>query len=150
MRPVVIYSILLSVAIGVTLGVGGYAFVYAEGHSYLQDNPAACANCHVMQGHYDGWTNSSHRSVAGCNDCHTPPGTLAKYWVKAENGFWHSLKFTLGNFHEPIQIRPKNHEVTELACRGCHERIVQAIDGMHADVEPTSCIRCHDSVGHLR
>lgn len=151
MRPAAIYSILFSVALGATIGVGGYAFVYAKGYSYLQDNPAACANCHVMQGHFDGWIAGSHASVAGCNDCHTPPGSVAeKYFVKAENGFWHSLKFTTGDFHEPIRIRHTNHEVTERACRGCHQEIVEAIDVTHQGVEPTSCVRCHDSVGHLR
>lgn len=150
MRSVTIYGILFGVALGLCIGIGGYAFVYAEGHSYLQDNPAACANCHVMQAHYDGWISGSHAAVAGCNDCHTPPNPFAKYVVKAENGFWHSLKFTTGDFHEPIRIRAKNREVTELAYRGCHQAIVDAIDARHPEVEPTSCIRCHGSVGHLR
>ncbi len=150
MRPWAIYSVLFSVALGAAIGLAGYAFVYAKGYTYLQDDSSACANCHVMQSHLDGWINGSHRSVAGCNDCHTPPGTLSKYYVKAENGFWHSLKFTTGDFHEPIRIRKKNHEVTELACRGCHQSIVDAIDAPHAGADGLSCVRCHDSVGHLR
>src|SRR5688572_23773077 len=36
-----------AIAIGAAAGVGGFTFVYAEGASYLTDDPAACANCHV-------------------------------------------------------------------------------------------------------
>jgi cytochrome c nitrite reductase small subunit len=68
--------------------------VYARGGSYLTDDPAACANCHVMREQYDGWIAASHRAVAVCNDCHTPPGLLGKYATKARNGFWHSVAFT--------------------------------------------------------
>lgn len=141
--------VIVSCLVGVAIGVGVFTFGYAKGHSYLSNDPGACANCHVMQEHYDGWVNGSHQAVAGCNDCHTPPSVVEKYIVKAENGFWHSLKFTTGDFHEPIQIRAKNHEVVEAACRGCHKEIVQAIDP-HQGVDDMSCVRCHDSVGHLR
>lgn len=143
---------LLTVAVlfGIAAGLGGYTFVYARGSSYLTDDPAACANCHVMQEQYDGWIKSSHRSVAVCNDCHTPHGFLAKYYTKALNGYHHSRAFTSGEFHEPIQIKARNLEVTERACRGCHADTVQAIDHPGETLEPISCIRCHDSVGHLK
>jgi cytochrome c nitrite reductase small subunit len=143
---------LLTVAVlfGIAAGLGGYTFVYARGASYLTDDPAACANCHVMQEQYDGWIKSSHRSVAVCNDCHTPHALLAKYSTKALNGYHHSRAFTSGEFHEPIQIKARNLAVTEKACRGCHVDIVQAIDHPGSTAEPISCVRCHDSVGHLR
>jgi nitrate/TMAO reductase-like tetraheme cytochrome c subunit len=38
----------LGVAVGLVVGVGAYTFIYAKGGSYLTDNPAACANCHIM------------------------------------------------------------------------------------------------------
>jgi cytochrome c nitrite reductase small subunit len=139
---------ILAVAIGVPIGVGGYTFVYARGASYLTDNPAACANCHVMREQLDGWTSSSHRAVAVCNDCHTPPGLVAKYSTKVVNGFWHSFAFTSGRFPEPIRIGPRNRAVTEAACRGCHQDVVIAIEpgGPHPRV---ACVGCHRSVGHL-
>jgi cytochrome c nitrite reductase small subunit len=62
-------AVLLS---GAALGLGSYTFVYATGWSYLTNDAAACANCHVMREQHDGWTSSSHRSVAVCNDCHVP------------------------------------------------------------------------------
>jgi nitrate/TMAO reductase-like tetraheme cytochrome c subunit len=48
-------GILLGVALGVAVGVGVYTFAYARGWSYLTDDPAACANCHVMREQFDGW-----------------------------------------------------------------------------------------------
>jgi cytochrome c nitrite reductase small subunit len=138
----------LAAAIGLAIGVGGYTFLYAKGSSYLTDNPAACANCHIMREHYDGWTKSSHRTVAVCNDCHTPAGFVSKYTTKAANGFWHSFAFTTGRFPEPLRIKPHNREITEQACRTCHRDIVEAIEGPHESAT-LSCVRCHSSVGHL-
>lgn len=136
---------------GVAAGLGTYTFAYARGWSYLTNDPRACTNCHVMQEQYDGWLKSSHRSVAACNDCHTPPGLVAKYLVKAENGFRHSLAFTTGDFHEPIHIVPQDRAVTEKACRHCHAQVVQAMTAGEARCDQRdfiSCIRCHGSVGH--
>jgi cytochrome c nitrite reductase small subunit len=150
-----------SLALGAAVGLGAYTFVYARGGSYLTNDPAACANCHIMDEHYAAWTKSSHHAVAVCNDCHTPHGLIPKYATKASNGFWHSFAFTTGRFPDPLRIKPRNREITEHACRGCHELLTAAIDAAaHAplsatgdtdDVEETdriSCIRCHANVGH--
>jgi cytochrome c nitrite reductase small subunit len=145
-----IESLVLGGAVGVAAGVGGYTFVYAKGASYLTDEASACANCHVMREHYDGWLKSSHRAVAVCNDCHTPPGLARKYAVKASNGFRHSLAFTTGRFPDSLRIKPHNRDVVEEACRRCHREIVEAIEGPHRQAPLLPCVRCHDSVGHLR
>jgi cytochrome c nitrite reductase small subunit len=145
----VIIAIVLALSLGSVAGLGGYTFVYAKGGSYLTDNPAACANCHIMQDHYDAWIKSSHRSVATCNDCHTPPGLVPKYFTKAEHGFFHSLAFTTDHFHEPIQIKGRSLRVTENACRKCHQDIVHDIDtAASGNSEQMSCTRCHSTVGH--
>ena len=151
MRTRLAQGLLLGVTLGLAIGVGTYTFVYARGYSYMTDNPAACANCHVMQDQYSGWLKSSHRSVAVCNDCHTPPNFIAKYATKARNGFWHSYYFTTGWFEDNIQITPTGRAVTEKACRKCHQEIVEAIEGSHSNAADAqiSCIRCHDSVGHM-
>jgi cytochrome c nitrite reductase small subunit len=138
----------IALALGVAGGLGGYTFVYAKGGSYLGNDPNACANCHVMQEHLDAWIKSSHRSVATCNDCHTPPGLVSKYFTKAEHGFFHSLAFTTDNFHEPIQITERSRRVTENACRNCHQDIVHDIDTTTTSGASMSCIRCHADVGH--
>jgi cytochrome c nitrite reductase small subunit len=140
------------VVLALATGLGIFTFGYARGASYMTNDPAACANCHVMREHYDDWRHSSHHAVAVCNDCHTPPGLVPKYVTKARNGFWHSFYFTTGRFHEPIQITSRNRIVTEKACRKCHSTIVAAIDpNPHVnESNATSCIRCHSSVGHMR
>jgi cytochrome c nitrite reductase small subunit len=140
--------IVLGMSFGVAAGVAVYTFGYAKGASYLTNDPAACANCHVMHEQYDGWQKSSHHAVAGCNDCHTPSGLFPKYLTKATNGFWHSFYFTTGNFPEPIRIRSRNRAITEGACRKCHEDVVDAIDPPHARGQAVECLQCHNSVGH--
>jgi cytochrome c nitrite reductase small subunit len=130
--------------IGAAIGLGLFTFWYAHGAAYLGNDPAACANCHVMRDHLAAWQKGSHHAVAVCNDCHAPPGGLAKYKVKAINGFNHSYAFTTGDFHEPIRITAANRRVTEAQCRRCHADMVRAM-GPAGEV---SCIRCHESVGH--
>ena len=142
------WSVVIALVIGTAVGLGGYTFLYAKGGSYLTNNSSACANCHIMNDQYDGWIKSSHRAVAGCNDCHTPHNVVSKYVTKASNGFWHSFAFTSGRFHEPIRIKKRNHEITEGACRNCHEDIVHAIEGDHR-MGRISCVSCHATVGHL-
>jgi cytochrome c nitrite reductase small subunit len=149
-RPAV--TVVTAALAGVAAGVGGFTFVYARGASYFTNDARACTNCHVMNEQYAGWGKGSHRSVATCNDCHTPPGAVPKYWTKAQNGFWHSFAFTTGRFPEPIRITPRNRAVTEKACRHCHGDVVQQMDGgacPHSARGPVSCLRCHASVGHL-
>ena len=137
------------IAVGLAAGLGAYTFVYARGASYLGHDSKACANCHVMEDQYAGWLKSSHRAVAQCNDCHTPPGLLPKYWTKASNGFRHSFAFTTGRFPDTIRITAHDRGVTERACRHCHADVVQAIDRFPGHGGAISCVRCHLSVGHL-
>ena len=137
-----------AVILGGIVGLGAFTFSYADGASYLRDDPAACANCHIMQEHYDAWQKGSHHAVATCNDCHAPhDGFMAKYFSKARNGALHSWAFTTGSFPEPLRIHEYNRRITEAACRSCHESIGQ--DLAHGG-DATSCLRCHASVGHDR
>ncbi len=145
-----IAAVMAGLFLGLAVGLGGYTFVYAKGGSYFTSDPRACANCHIMQEHYDAWTKSSHRSAATCNDCHTPTGVIPKYATKASNGFWHSFGFTTGRYPDPLCIKPGNREIVEMSCRKCHSAIVDAVDGPHPRAEPLSCVRCHQSVGHPR
>jgi cytochrome c nitrite reductase small subunit len=140
-----------ALTLGIAAGLGAYTFVYARGYSYVTNDPQACANCHIMRAHYDAWTRASHRAVAVCNDCHTPPGLVSKYATKAQNGFWHSFYFTTGRFPDPIRITPRNHAITEQACRKCHTDITAAIDPGHAASAggALSCTKCHNDVGHI-
>lgn len=137
--------IIPGVLIGVVIGVGSYTFVYAKGYSYLTNNPAACANCHVMEGEYASWARSPHRSVAACNDCHTPHNLAGKYATKASNGFRHSFYFTSGRYPDTIAITPRSRAIVEAACHRCHAPLVGDIE--HGGT--IECIRCHSDVGHV-
>ena len=150
MRSSFAVIVVLAVLAGLIIGLGTYTFIYAKGYSYLTNNPAACTNCHVMQAEYDAWVKSSHRSAATCNDCHTPHNFIGKYAVKANNGFWHSFYFTSGRYPDTIEITKFDQQVTENACRRCHQSITAAIDGnvVHGKAEGLQCTRCHSSVGH--
>lgn len=146
----------MAAACGALGGLGVFTFGYGEGYAYLGDDPQSCANCHVMQAAFDSWAKSSHHAVAVCNDCHTPHHSLlAKYWTKADNGFFHSLAFTTGNFKDPIQIKRRNSRIVQAACVDCHQELVHgmlpfAAEGQatSAAAEQLSCVHCHAYVGH--
>ncbi|MEQ9365308.1 MAG: cytochrome c nitrite reductase small subunit [Leptospirales bacterium] len=133
---------------GAAIGAGLFTFTYARGASYLTDDPAACANCHIMQEQYDGWIAGSHTSAAGCNDCHTPPGFVAKYLSKFENGWRHSFAFTTGRFADPIQIHGRNLEIANRACVGCHQSQFHESADLYGDSAGIQCTHCHRGVGH--
>ncbi len=135
-------AVALVFVVSVLSGLGIYTFTYARGYSYLMNDSAACANCHVMQAQYDGWVKSSHRKAATCNDCHTPSGFLAGYGSKAINGFNHSLAMTTGRFEEPVRIKGWNRAITEQACAKCHQ------DNFHNPAAVEGCVKCHSQVGH--
>lgn len=136
------------VMLGVLVGLGLFTFIYAQGGSYLVDDPAACANCHVMWEQYDAWNRGSHKAVATCNDCHVPhSNAVSKWFVKGLNGFNHSLAFTLGNFPNTIKIRPFNAQVAQENCVACHEIMVSQIHGALPGQERL-CTDCHTNPGH--
>jgi cytochrome c nitrite reductase small subunit len=138
----------LAILFGMFTGIGMFTFGYARGFSYLSNDPTACANCHIMQNHFDSWLKSSHHHVAVCNDCHLPHDFVRKYITKADNGFFHSLAFTLENFHEPIQIKPRNRRVTQDSCIYCHSDIVDQMLPESPEGEMLLCVHCHADVGH--
>jgi cytochrome c nitrite reductase small subunit len=140
---------ILSILIGVLLGVGGYTFLYAEGFSYMSDDPEVCINCHIMQPQYDSWQKASHHAVAVCVDCHLPHDFFGKYIAKAENGWHHSKGFTLQNFHEPIMIKTPNARILQENCLACHEDLVhELVIGVNGSADEVQCVHCHVTVGH--
>lgn len=142
-------GLVVAMVLGTFVGSAGFTFYYAEGASYLSNDPLACVNCHVMRDYYDSWQKSSHHAVATCNDCHIPHDFVGKWVTKAENGFWHSFYFTFQNFHEPIRIRPSNSAVLQQNCLDCHTEFVSPIiEHQFHDYDPRGCVRCHETVGH--
>jgi len=143
----VMAGVALAALSGALMGVGGFTFGYADGLSYFSTNPAACANCHIMQSQYDSWQHSSHHISATCVDCHLPHDFIGKYIAKAENGYHHSKGFTLQDFHEPIMIKEKNARILQQNCVDCHEGLIHDITAAPRAAE-MSCVHCHADVGH--
>ncbi len=145
--PIWIWLALAGLAGGVA-GLGGFTFAYAQGFSYFSNDPNSCMNCHIMRDQFEGWNRGSHHAVATCNDCHTPHNSIvAKYAVKALNGYRHSYAFTTGDFAEPIRITTLNRNVTQHACLYCHGDLTVAMNHATSE-EPTDCLACHAGVGH--
>ncbi len=144
--PLVVWMALAGL-FGGAAGLGGFTLSYAQGLSYLSNDPAACVNCHVMRDVYDAWNHGSHKAVAVCNDCHTPHSLVPKYAVKALDGFRHSSAFTLGGYPDTIQIGNFDRNIALNNCVRCHEDLVVAI-GHAGTKDPTDCLRCHSRVGH--
>ena len=153
-RVITLTSLATVVLVGILVGAGAFTFGYGEGASYLSNDPKTCMNCHVMQDHFDSWQQSSHRHVAVCNDCHLPHDFVGKWVSKADNGFFHSVAFTLQDYHDPIQIKPRNKIITQNACIDCHEDFVHALLPVETHAEDVkkndvlSCVHCHSAVGH--
>jgi cytochrome c nitrite reductase small subunit len=150
----------LAVLMGALVGMTAFTFDYAEGLSYLSNEPSTCANCHVMNDQLDSWRKGPHQAVATCNDCHVPPDFPDKYIAKARNGYHHSKGFTLQSarpdepgarrvFDEPIRIKPMNSQILQDNCLRCHGDFVHDIvrGSTWAD-DAIRCIHCHRAVGH--
>jgi cytochrome c nitrite reductase small subunit len=147
-RRLGVLPVAMAIALGVLVGIGSFTFGYGDGWAYMSNDPAACANCHVMDDHYSSWQASGHAHVAVCNDCHLPHDFVGKWVTKADNGFFHSLAFTLDNFHEPIRIKPRNRRVTQSACIDCHSDFVHNMLPERPEGDMLMCIHCHSDVGH--
>jgi cytochrome c nitrite reductase small subunit len=138
-----------AVLLGALTGLGAFTFHYGEGFSYFSTDPAACVNCHIMEPQYDSWTKSSHHAVAKCVDCHLPHDFVPKYIAKADNGYRHSWAFTFQDFHEPIQITPRNARILQNNCVACHGDFVHPlVSGATTAEDAVKCVHCHADVGH--
>ncbi len=130
-------------------GVGTFTFHYADGLSYLSTDPAACANCHIMNDEYAAWQRGPHGAAANCVDCHLPHALATKWLAKGSHGYRHSKGFTLQDFHEPVRITPGDAEIVQENCLRCHGDFVHEMTAlpMRAD-DPVRCVQCHRRIGH--
>ncbi|MDR0488635.1 MAG: cytochrome c nitrite reductase small subunit [Propionibacteriaceae bacterium] len=135
---------------GTAIGIAIFGIGYSGLPSYFGSNPETCAQCHVMQDHYDAWSRGSHANVATCNDCHLPHDNIIRqYGVKAEDGVLHALAFTTGSYPENIVIRDKSRAIANELCLNCHDmmtfpmRYTVGVTG-----EDPQCTHCHSTIGH--
>ncbi len=138
----------LAAIAGAILALTGIVIYTSKASSYMGNDPKACANCHVMRAEYDGWAASSHKNVATCNDCHTPPDFVGHYTVKVMNGIRHSTFFTLGLIPKPIRATSATRDVVQDNCVRCHGEMVSLISH-EGTADEIDCLRCHSRVGHL-
>ena len=140
-------SWLLPINLGIFTGLSAFTLFYANGTSYFSNDPKTCINCHIMREQFDAWNRSSHKSVATSNSCHTPKNFAGKYAVKGINGWNHSVAFTTGNFHSPLQIKPLNRNIVLHNCVNCHKEMICRMVS-NSKGEKADCISCHGNVGH--
>jgi cytochrome c nitrite reductase small subunit len=150
----------LAALIGALGGLGAYTFAYAEGLAYLSNEPATCANCHLMNEQLDSWRKGPHHAVATCNDCHVPPQFVGKYLAKARNGYHHSMGFTFQSptpddegarrvFDEPVRIKTTNAQILQDNCLRCHGDLLhQVVRGSTFGEDAVRCASCHRGAGH--
>lgn len=139
--------------LSILVGVGFFTFGYAGGWAYFGEDPQTCKQCHSMNKEYDAWTGGSHRIAASCQDCHSPQRDeepVAWLMSEADNGFWHSFKFTTGMYPQNIKIRPHNREIVERNCLRCHGTLVEDINSTRTVGHGVDCLKCHSEVGHKR
>lgn len=142
---------IVAILLGVTVGLSFFTFGYANGSAYFGKDPQACAQCHAMNEQFTAWSNGGHRHVATCQDCHAPHDDPVAWALdEADNGFWHSLKFTFDAYPQNIKIREKNREVVQEACLYCHKEVVSRTEMSRPHGEGVSCLQCHSEVGHER
>ena len=141
-------GLILPAALGLLVaGFSAFTFFYARGGSYLSDDPRACANCHIMRGHFDDWNRASHKAVAACNACHVPEGFIAHWAVKGLDGFKHSFAFTTGFFDEPIRITAFDRAIVRANCVRCHGTMTGTMS-VDSRGGKSDCLRCHIGAGH--
>ena len=140
---------MISILVGILIGIGLFTFHYAEGLSYFSTDTKACTNCHIMQPQFDSWQKASHHTSATCVDCHLPHEFIGKYIAKADNGYRHSKVFTFQDFHEPIMMSPQNSRILQNNCLRCHNSMVHGLAiGNTNNTKIVQCVHCHSTVGH--
>jgi cytochrome c nitrite reductase small subunit len=134
----------LSVGLGLIAGLLAITTVLTHAPDYLFDDPATCANCHVMRSEFASWHASSHRAGLTCNDCHVPHDLARKYLFKAMDGMRHAALFTIGAVPEPITIRQESKDTVQENCLRCHS--IQIADTrLRGGVY---CFDCHRTMPH--
>jgi len=139
--------------VGVLAGIALFTFVYANGLAYFGEDPQTCKQCHAMNKQFFAWEKGSHHTIA-CQECHIPERAhepVAWLLAEADNGFWHSVKFTTGQYPMNIKIRDNNREILQAACVRCHSSLISEVaqPSLHSN-EQIDCLRCHSEVGHKR
>jgi cytochrome c nitrite reductase small subunit len=142
---------------GIIFGLSAFLFYISKAHTYLNDEPSTCMNCHIMAPQYSTWFHSSHRERAVCNDCHVPHNNfLNHYYFKAKDGLRHATIFTLRAEPQVIFIKKAGQDVVQQNCIRCHgdmlnsgktKMYTHSYDDFRSE---RHCWECHRDVPHGR
>lgn len=147
-RKVVIYSTLAVVLLGI--------LAYAGMHYTSQPN--FCASCHQISPSVTSWSEGKHKDVT-CLRCHADPGTIG--YVKRKVGGLKEVYLHVTN-QVPNKLEAK---LNPEACISCHtggeypkaKNLLLTSGDLapkfpHAEIlkNKTSCLSCHQNVGHSK
>jgi cytochrome c nitrite reductase small subunit len=145
------------IMLGFFAGLFAFLFHISKAHTYLNDKPETCVNCHIMAPQYTTWFHGSHGQFTTCNDCHVPQDNFFRhYYFKATDGLRHSYVFTLRNEPQVIYIHRAGKKVVQENCMRCHnDLIVDYKTGRYTDLYNKNrmnrnCNECHKEVAHGR
>ena len=151
------WKVQVIILLGILTGFGFFIIYVSKAPSYLSDDPETCVNCHIMAPQYATWNHSSHREVAGCNDCHVPHNNvISKYFFEAKDGLRHAAVFTLRSEPQVIQAKEASSNVVQQNCVRCHTSLVtdsrmELYDDQFNDLRTgRRCIECHRETPHGR
>lgn len=134
-----------TIILGLLLGLCAVVVIGVQGmHAFTKDS-SFCVSCHVMEPVYGTWSHSSHREIAGCNDCHTDQTNyFTKSYTKATAGVQHLYHNTMGSIPTPIRIAEKNTQLVQDNCLRCHQDVV-----VNLNMDPSRrCFDCHRYTPH--
>lgn len=148
------YRFIITVLLGLIIGLIGFILYISKAHSYLSDDPKACINCHIMAPEYATWSHSSHGRNTVCNDCHVPHDNFVrKYYFKAMDGLRHATIFSWRAEPQVIRMLKPGETVVQENCIRCHDQLnsvvstaVTAKQALHG--EGKLCWDCHTDVPH--
>ena len=129
------------------IALGLFVFV-TDAPAYGGSAPEICANCHVMDSHYENWYHAPHENVTECVDCHLPHENLVAYYLeKGRQGAKDVYAFTTGNIPVAIRASEKSKGIIQNNCVRCHEETVESVM-MGPQAFDRYCWDCHRAMAH--
>ena len=153
--------VMIACLAGMLVGVAGFTFDYAEGLSYLSNEPKACVNCHIMNDQFDSWRKGPHHAVGHLQ--RLPPAGAPSREVPRQGAqrlppldglhlpaiAARAIRTQKLFFHEPIRIKPSNSQILQDNCLRCHGDLVhEVVRGSTWADDAIRCVHCHRGVGH--